>query len=78
MDEGNGFCGVGVYCSGMDGNGGTSPGPELVAGRRGDCSQRKVRLLMELELLARRKFCGREAPRLGWVAMDARRWIRLV
>jgi hypothetical protein len=50
---------------GMEGRGGTaSTWPLLVAGRRGDCS-RNVLLLMELELLLRRRavlLAGRRLP----------------
>lgn len=53
------------------------PGLELESGRRGDCSRRKVRLLMELELEARRRFWGggeewpRVALRLGCDVIEA-------
>ena len=46
-----------VYSFGIEGMGGAffpGTGPELETGRRGDCS-RKVRVVMEFELLLRRR-----------------------
>ena len=68
----------GAYCVGRLGNGGTLTGPELVAGRWGDCS-RKVRAVIELLLLERRSVpltLAERRPPTGltcdWV--EARRW----
>lgn len=70
-----------VYSFGIDGMGGTllvGPEPELETGRRGDCS-RKVRLLMEFELLLRRRPLRlgerRVEEALRWEETDDCRWI---
>lgn len=55
----------------------TGPDPELESGRRGDCS-RKVRVLMEFELLLRRRLVRlgerRVAAAPGWEETDDCRW----